>query len=202
MSKELPHDLPAGRKSASVLNLNARRFHCRVSPLHKPTPPLAPLQPSETPPATQRTSLAWLRTLSQDLPYRSAQRFFCAASSTLRLESTTPAGQWAAISFTMKAAPLLVSWHNENAPIYSAHFEPQGKGRLATAGGDNNVRVSGGSQDTLLVVAHHRLALECRITRRGAESDLSLDPRQAHTSSQRRTMVSARLVPKRLLLEL
>ena len=41
----------------------------------------------------------------------------------------------------MKAAPLLVSWHNENAPIYSAHFEPHGKGRLATAGGDNNVRV-------------------------------------------------------------
>jgi chromatin assembly factor 1 subunit B len=41
----------------------------------------------------------------------------------------------------MKAAPLLVAWHNENQPIYSAHFEPHGKGRLATAGGDNNVRV-------------------------------------------------------------
>ncbi|KAJ4286692.1 Chromatin assembly factor 1 subunit [Kalmusia sp. IMI 367209] len=41
----------------------------------------------------------------------------------------------------MKAAPLLVSWHNENSPIYSAHFEPHGKGRLATAGGDNNVRL-------------------------------------------------------------
>ncbi|KAI5272939.1 WD40 repeat-like protein [Aureobasidium subglaciale] len=41
----------------------------------------------------------------------------------------------------MKAAPLLVSWHDENTPIYSAHFEPHGKGRLATAGGDNNVRV-------------------------------------------------------------
>lgn len=43
----------------------------------------------------------------------------------------------------MKAAPLLVSWHNDNAPIYSAHFEPHGKSRLATAGGDNNVRVGG-----------------------------------------------------------
>jgi chromatin assembly factor 1 subunit B len=43
----------------------------------------------------------------------------------------------------MKAAPLLVSWHNDNTPIYSAHFEPHGKGRLATAGGDNNVRVCG-----------------------------------------------------------
>ncbi|KAF2719379.1 WD40 repeat-like protein [Polychaeton citri CBS 116435] len=40
----------------------------------------------------------------------------------------------------MKAAPLLVAWH-ESSPVYSAHFEPQGKGRLATAGGDNNVRV-------------------------------------------------------------
>lgn len=45
----------------------------------------------------------------------------------------------------MKAAPLLVSWHNDNTPIYSAHFEPHGKGRLATAGGDNNVRVSLGA---------------------------------------------------------
>ena len=42
----------------------------------------------------------------------------------------------------MKAAPLLVSWHNENAPLYSAHFDKNSKGRLATAGGDNNVRVS------------------------------------------------------------
>ncbi|KAF2834288.1 WD40 repeat-like protein [Patellaria atrata CBS 101060] len=42
----------------------------------------------------------------------------------------------------MKATALLVSWHNENTPIYSAHFEPpHGKGRLATAGGDNNVRL-------------------------------------------------------------
>ncbi|KAI9879592.1 MAG: hypothetical protein M1830_008042 [Pleopsidium flavum] len=41
----------------------------------------------------------------------------------------------------MKASPLLISWHNENAPVYSAHFEPHGKGRLATAGGDNNVRL-------------------------------------------------------------
>ncbi|KAF9634748.1 hypothetical protein BFW01_g5643 [Lasiodiplodia theobromae] len=41
----------------------------------------------------------------------------------------------------MKAAPLLVAWHDDNAAIYSAHFEPHGKGRLATAGGDNNVRL-------------------------------------------------------------
>ena len=41
----------------------------------------------------------------------------------------------------MKGAPLLISWHNENAPIYSVHIEPHGKGRLATSGGDNNVRL-------------------------------------------------------------
>lgn len=41
----------------------------------------------------------------------------------------------------MKAAPLLVAWHEDNAPIYSSHFEPHGKGRLATAGGDHHVRV-------------------------------------------------------------
>ena len=41
----------------------------------------------------------------------------------------------------MKAIPLIIHWHNSNAPIYSAHFEPRGKGRLATAGGDNNVRL-------------------------------------------------------------
>ncbi|EMC94435.1 hypothetical protein BAUCODRAFT_124062 [Baudoinia panamericana UAMH 10762] len=41
----------------------------------------------------------------------------------------------------MKAAALLVAWHDENAPIYSAHFELHGKGRLATAGGDHHVRL-------------------------------------------------------------
>ena len=34
----------------------------------------------------------------------------------------------------MKAAPLLINWHNENQAIYSVHFDPHGKGRLATAG--------------------------------------------------------------------
>lgn len=41
----------------------------------------------------------------------------------------------------MKSTPLIINWHDQNAPIYSAHFEPHGKGRLATAGGDNNVRI-------------------------------------------------------------
>ncbi|KAK4971196.1 Chromatin assembly factor 1 subunit [Elasticomyces elasticus] len=41
----------------------------------------------------------------------------------------------------MKATPLLIAWHNDSNPIYSAHFEPHGKGRLATAGGDHNVRL-------------------------------------------------------------
>lgn len=41
----------------------------------------------------------------------------------------------------MKAAPLLISWHNDGQPVWSAHFEPNGKGRLATSGGDGNVRL-------------------------------------------------------------
>ncbi|KAG5929612.1 hypothetical protein E4U42_005317 [Claviceps africana] len=41
----------------------------------------------------------------------------------------------------MKATPLIINWHDQNAPVYSAHFEPAGKGRLATAGGDNHVRI-------------------------------------------------------------
>ena len=34
----------------------------------------------------------------------------------------------------MKASALLIAWHNDNTPIYSVHFDPNGKGRLATAG--------------------------------------------------------------------
>ena len=41
----------------------------------------------------------------------------------------------------MKASPVLISWHNEKSPVYSTHFDPHGKGRLATSGGDNNVRL-------------------------------------------------------------
>ncbi|OKL56595.1 hypothetical protein UA08_08170 [Talaromyces atroroseus] len=41
----------------------------------------------------------------------------------------------------MKATPLLIAWHNDNAPVYSVHFDPHGKGRFATAGNDNNVRI-------------------------------------------------------------
>ncbi|RDA92909.1 hypothetical protein CP533_3885 [Ophiocordyceps camponoti-saundersi (nom. inval.)] len=41
----------------------------------------------------------------------------------------------------MKATPIIINWHDQNAPIYSAHFESSGKGRLATAGGDNHVRI-------------------------------------------------------------
>ncbi len=41
----------------------------------------------------------------------------------------------------MKSTPLIINWHEKNAPIYSAHFEPHGRGRLATGGGDNSVRI-------------------------------------------------------------
>lgn len=42
----------------------------------------------------------------------------------------------------MKATPLIINWHDQNSPIYSCDWEKAGKGRLATAGGDSNVRVS------------------------------------------------------------
>lgn len=44
----------------------------------------------------------------------------------------------------MKAKALTIHWHQENQPIYSAHFQPSSNGkpkRLATGGGDNNVRL-------------------------------------------------------------
>jgi len=40
----------------------------------------------------------------------------------------------------MKAKTLQIHWHDRQ-PIFSIDFEPCGKGRLATAGGDENVRV-------------------------------------------------------------
>ncbi|KAI9841605.1 MAG: hypothetical protein M1837_000512 [Sclerophora amabilis] len=41
----------------------------------------------------------------------------------------------------MRANPLVVNFHENHAPIYSVHFDPNGKGRLATGGGDNSVRL-------------------------------------------------------------
>ncbi|KAK4158805.1 WD40-repeat-containing domain protein [Cladorrhinum sp. PSN259] len=44
----------------------------------------------------------------------------------------------------MKATPLIINWHHDEVnpyPIYSAHFQPNGKGRLATGAGDNTVRL-------------------------------------------------------------
>lgn len=97
----------------------------------------------------------------------------------------------------MKAAPLLVQWHNDGNPIYSAHFEPHGKGRLATAGGDNNVRVGGPTFLQYTTFAYQTLALENRLCRRRTESYLSLYAFQAFRDSQRGAMVSERcVVPK------
>ncbi|KAG0645558.1 putative WD repeat-containing [Hyphodiscus hymeniophilus] len=41
----------------------------------------------------------------------------------------------------MKSTPLIINWHESNLPIYSADFQKRDKGRLATGGGDNNVRL-------------------------------------------------------------
>ncbi|KAK4153287.1 WD40-repeat-containing domain protein [Chaetomidium leptoderma] len=66
----------------------------------------------------------------------------------------------------MKATPLIINWHHDNNnpyPIYSAHFEPNGKGRLATGAGDNNVRVEeeDGNQtvDYLATLSKHTQAV-------------------------------------------
>lgn len=53
--------------------------------------------------------------------------------SFLNVSDKDVLGHWASV-LTMKATPLLIAWHNDNAPIYSVHFDPNGKGRLATAG--------------------------------------------------------------------
>lgn len=45
------------------------------------------------------------------------------------------------LSITVMRTKALINHFHELQPIYSAHFEPGSKGRLATAGGDNNVRV-------------------------------------------------------------
>ncbi len=42
---------------------------------------------------------------------------------------------------TIMRTKALINHFHDLQPIYSAHFEPGAKGRLATAGGDNNVRV-------------------------------------------------------------
>ncbi|KAL2180179.1 WD40-repeat-containing domain protein [Thermothelomyces heterothallicus CBS 202.75] len=69
----------------------------------------------------------------------------------------------------MKATPLIINWHHDNNnpyPIYSAHFEPNGKGRLATGAGDNNVRLwkieedgDGPKVDYLATLAKHTQAV-------------------------------------------
>lgn len=42
----------------------------------------------------------------------------------------------------MKAKAFQIHWHNKQ-PIYSVDFHPNNSNKLATCGGDNNVRVRG-----------------------------------------------------------
>ncbi|EER31082.1 hypothetical protein CTRG_05534 [Candida tropicalis MYA-3404] len=58
----------------------------------------------------------------------------------------------------MEATTLTVHWHNDNSPIYSVDFQPNDSStttssqsqRLATAGGDNNIRIwTLGSSNTI-----------------------------------------------------
>lgn len=57
----------------------------------------------------------------------------------------------------MNASTIAVHWHDDNQPVYSVHFQPceTSSARLASAGGDNNVRIwkvkygtPSGSEDT------------------------------------------------------
>lgn len=100
---------------------------------------------------------------------------------------------------TMKSTPLIINWHDQNAPIYSAHFEPHGKGRLATAAGDNNVRVRryfSKSSTWSFVASHHppntllttQAALEDRGRSGGQESRILVDLVKAYTGRQCRSM--------------
>ena len=104
--------------ASKSLYFSTKRFHAstdRTSPLHETT----------------------RATLGVNCDSQRSQRI---PSSTFRYKAPDFDPWWLQVG-KMKASPLLISWHNDNTPIYSAHFEPHGKGRLATAGGDNNVRL-------------------------------------------------------------
>lgn len=93
----------------------------------------------------------------------------------------------------MKAAPLLITWHNENQAIYSVHYDPNGKGRVATAGLDNNVRV------LLSVYIKHAMANPFRSSgaskHLGRIGRLHTCPRSRGTHSQSMSSGSVQKVP-------
>ena len=91
----------------------------------------------------------------------------------------------------MKATPLLVQWHEENAAIYSAHFAPHGTGRLATAGSDNTVRVGNPSP---CYEPADRPDMEGGAAQRREEGHIPVHPLQAPTDGQRRPLVAPRCV--------
>lgn len=91
----------------------------------------------------------------------------------------------------MKAAPLLVAWHDDNTPVYSAHFELHGRSRLATGGGDGNVRVSWiCTKERANIGLKSLIVVESRHKWRNSEGDLSFDAQKTFTSCQCRQMVS------------
>jgi hypothetical protein len=99
----------------------------------------------------------------------------------------------------VKPTTHLVDWHrgdNGVNAIYSIHFDPHGKGRFATAGGDNNVRVSesrpGKVSNREETRADSLVAVEAGTKWRGSKSGLSLNVDQAYSSCQRRSICSSR----------
>ena len=72
----------------------------------------------------------------------------------------------------MKSTPLIINWHESNAPIYSADFQKGDKARLATGGGDNNVRVRITPPSHLNDILTPNTALEIGLGRRGSNHQL------------------------------
>lgn len=58
------------------------------------------------------------------------------------------------------ATTIAVHWHDENQPVYSLDFQPNSNGprRLATGGGDNNVRIWAVAEESTEKVAVHYLS--------------------------------------------
>jgi chromatin assembly factor 1 subunit B len=81
----------------------------------------------------------------------------------------------------MKASAIQIHWHEE-APIYSCHFEPHGRGRLATAGGDGLIYVWELTQtENSLPKVSHLSTLKRHAG--GAVNAVRFDPKGEHIAS-------------------
>ncbi|ORY86352.1 WD40-repeat-containing domain protein [Protomyces lactucae-debilis] len=80
----------------------------------------------------------------------------------------------------MKASAIQIHWHEE-APIYSCHFEPHGRGRLATAGGDGLIYVWELTPTESIPKVTHLSTLKRHAG--GAVNAVRFDPKGEHIAS-------------------